>query len=135
MKNDTQQQTKHTPGPWHTEGLAVYAAYSHNTTFYGRLRDFSNPVAQVCGDPMAEGAEIEQCRRDDGTAGPSWRSPGASEAEANARLIAAAPDLLAFAKWAKETLIGESGAAWSHWEQFPEFRAGMKAIEKAEGRP
>lgn len=59
---------------------------------------------------------------------------GDDEGKANARLIAAAPDLLAFAKWAKETLIGDSGAAWSHWGQFPEFRAGMKAIEKAEGQ-
>ena len=124
MNTDT--HTQHTPGPWHTEGLAVYAANSYNEEFCGRLRDFSNPIAQVCGDPMSADAEIEQCLRADGTAGPRWRNPGAGEAEANARLIAAAPELLAALRECAKQLsaIGAKGHA----------SVARAAIAKAEGR-
>ena len=54
--------------------------------------------------------------------------------KANARLIAAAPELLAFAKWAIGQLCGDSGTGESHWEQFQEFRDGQSAIAKAEGQ-
>lgn len=52
----------------------------------------------------------------------------------NARLIAAAPEMLAFAKWAMTQLQGESGAGETYWEQFPQYKAGIKAIDDAEGR-
>lgn len=54
--------------------------------------------------------------------------------EANASLIAAAPELLEFAKWAMGQLCGDSGTGESHWEQFKEFREGQAAIAKAEGK-
>lgn len=56
------------------------------------------------------------------------------ENEQTLRTYAAAdPELLAFAKWARDTLVGDSGAGYSHWAQFPEFLAGLNAIAKAEG--
>lgn len=59
---------------------------------------------------------------------------GDKQREANARLIAAAPELLAFAKWAMGQLCGDSGTGESYWEQFQEFRKGKSAIAKAEGK-
>lgn len=56
------------------------------------------------------------------------------EHAANARLIAAAPELLDFAKWAIWQLCGYSGTGETHWEQFKEFRKGKDAIAKAEGK-
>jgi hypothetical protein len=89
----------HTPGPWKAHGLCVYAPPSYNSPFGGRLRDFSNPIAQVMGDPLSADADLVS-----GT--HVWREPGSNEAEANAALIAAAPQLLsdlnAERKWAKE---------------------------------
>lgn len=87
---------KHTPGPWKAAGLAIYAPRSFNSVFYGRKRDYSNPVATICGNPMADSAELQAEMHDhNGTNRIIMeRIPGALEAEANARLIAAAPDLL-----------------------------------------
>jgi Zn-dependent oligopeptidase len=42
-------------------------------------------------------------------------------------------ELLAFANWAVAQLQGDSGAGHNYWEQFPEYKAGLLAIEKAEG--
>lgn len=53
--------------------------------------------------------------------------------DANARLIAASPDLLEFAQWAMNQFCGDSGTGETHWEQFPEFVAGQAAIAKATG--
>lgn len=47
-------------------------------------------------------------------------------------LIAAAPDLLEFAKWAMGQLCGDSGTGETYWEQFQEFRKGKSAIAKVE---
>lgn len=49
----------------------------------------------------------------------------------NAPMVAASPALLAFAKWALHQFQGDS--RHSHWEQFAEYRAGIEAIERAEG--
>lgn len=43
------------------------------------------------------------------------------------------PSLLTACKWLVSQLQGESGAGHSHWEQFPEYRAALEAIAKAEG--
>lgn len=70
--------SKHTPGPWRVE--------SGTTLVWGRC-DEDDVSTYGMGIPVAE-AKI----------GSSWRngpSVSAEEAEANARLIAAAPDLLA----------------------------------------
>ena len=56
-----------------------------------------------------------------------------AEAEANARLIAAAPDLFAGLHWVLHQLQGDSGTGESYWEQFPQYRAAVAAIAKAEG--
>ncbi len=56
------------------------------------------------------------------------------EIYANARIIAASPELLEFAKWAIWQLCGYSGTGETHWEQFKEFRKGKDAIAKAEGK-
>ena len=37
-------------------------------------------------------------------------------------------ELLEFSRWAMEQFTGDSGTGESHWEQFPEFRAGRAAI-------
>lgn len=91
------KHTKHTPGPWKAAGLAIYAPPSFNSVFYGRKRDYSNPIATICGDPMEDSAELQAEMHDhNGTNRIVMeRIPGALEAEANARLIAAAPDMLA----------------------------------------
>jgi hypothetical protein len=49
------------------------------------------------------------------------------------RLQAAAPELLAFAKWAMLQFQGSSGIGETYWEQHFEYQAGRKAIAKAEG--
>lgn len=41
-------------------------------------------------------------------------------------------DLLTFARWAIAQFQGESGAGESHWEQFAQYRAGRRAVAKAE---
>jgi hypothetical protein len=90
--------TKHTPGPW---------SFDENET--GRTFDACFGVAPSRGLSVA----FVPCRADDGTA------------EANARLIAAAPELLAAAK------VG-------HWvADGPGCKPGCPlcaAIQKAEGR-
>lgn len=50
---------------------------------------------------------------------------------ANARLIAAAPELLAGLQWCIRQMQGESGAGENYWEQFPEYVAACAAIESA----
>ena len=61
---------KHTPGPWHCIGGAVYRD--------GNAGEPTGPIAFMCRDERATLAGIHPTERD-----------------ANARLIAAAPDLLA----------------------------------------
>ena len=77
---------QHTPGPWHAAGLHVAAS---KTTHLGLL--CHHPVANVIfssGDEIndIEGVASEQC---------FVESPGSITAEANALLIASAPELLA----------------------------------------
>ncbi|GEM_PF-3849626 len=53
--------------------------------------------------------------------------------EADAHLIAAAPELYDFAVWAVNQFIGDSGTGISYWLDFPAFKKGLDAIIKAEG--
>lgn len=68
----TATETKHTPGPWHAAGLLVWSA-----------------------DPASREAEQIAHALHDHTRGDILRMPHQDVAEANARLIAAAPALLA----------------------------------------
>jgi hypothetical protein len=71
---------KHTPGPWRVE---------QDTTQIWGACDPSDNSTRGMGYPIAE------CRT---TRAGNWATgPDCDEAEANARLIAAAPDLLALA--------------------------------------
>ena len=88
---------KHTPGPWftHREGFS---------TVYVEARIGGGLIQEVaaCG-PTAEGHEQQ---------------------EANARLIAAAPDLLEALKWVQRAVVDDSPDMWA---------SISSAIAKAEG--
>lgn len=56
-----------------------------------------------------------------------------SEAEANANLITAAPELLDAVSWCIDQLQGDSGTGDSYWSEFPEYRAALAAYSKATG--
>lgn len=79
---------KHTPGPWKTEEhdhrFTIVAPWSE-TLRAGSSNTFGSYLgAHIC--------EIEYCSSENAV-------PTRDQAEANARLIAAAPDLLAALKW------------------------------------
>lgn len=64
--SDTQEQAKHTPGPWRTDG------------FHGRIEKITpQEDSGVCVAVM-----------------PMWEAEYEAEKNANARLIAAAPEML-----------------------------------------
>ena len=95
--------TRHTPGPWYCIGGAVY-----------RENDATAPIAYMCRDERASEAGIYPVERD-----------------CNARLIAAAPELLAACR---EALI-ELKDAMPHdeWELAYRVKVIARAIIKAEG--
>lgn len=102
----------HTPGPWRVAESGMWkGGVRVSTEYFVRRPDDDVGIANDIMDPE--------------TSKPS---------EANARLIAESPALLAFAKWAIGQLCGDSGTGESHWEQFQEFRDGQSAIAKAEGK-
>jgi hypothetical protein len=95
-------ESKHTPGPWEVEsGEAVYVLDKE----YGR----------VCTVNWLRGPFGSFGRRTD------------AEGHANARLIAAAPDLLA----ALRALVAKSTDLHGDWSE--EWRKALEAIAKAEG--
>lgn len=102
-----------TPGPWRVVNMAETFGEVHARSEYGALLVVGEP-GDICNvfDNYAPVAVSH-------------------EAQANARLIAAAPELLAFARWAIEQFRGESGTGESHWEQYPEYLAGCRAVVKA----
>jgi hypothetical protein len=95
---------KHTPGPWHADGLEIWAtkAVRFNLTTVG-----TPMIAAVCAH-----ADME----------------GGSPANANARLIAAAPDLL---ESLQEIVAAADGAGWSQLDAT--LAKARAAIAKATG--
>jgi hypothetical protein len=119
----------HTPGPWSADnfGLKVFTVgspYGHGSMNIADVRGWGHLTGQgACALPEEVAAEIQH---------------------ANARLIAAAPDLLAALKWAKarlEALVTEDQGNGAFLRgtsiELAGFGAEMKkvssAIQKAEG--
>lgn len=60
--------------------------------------------------------------------------PDAGQADVSekyAYLLAAAPELLAFAQWAMDQFQGDSGTGDTYWSEFKEYLDGQSAIAKA----
>ena len=107
----------HTPGPWkHIGGWAVYSQDD---------RPLARAACAFAADCLRESSEDER-----------WNAESAipdSEAESNARLIAAAPELLAALKRIIDDFEAKTDAsASSYW--LPKWEAARAAIAKAEGR-
>lgn len=56
-----------------------------------------------------------------------------AECDANAKLFAAAPELLEACQWFVSQFEGESGAGANYWLEHAEFRNAKTAIAKAKG--
>jgi len=93
-------ESKHTPGPWRWE---------IDGTMSGRGPVILSEEKYDDGSPR-QLAELETSETNHGAKRARWRrQPDADEIEANARLIAAAPDLLAACKAVEHQLrTGES---------------------------
>lgn len=102
--------TKHTPGPWHVDGVHSEALHDICMT---------NP-------PPAEGSPVVlasvEYDEDRGTC------PTLAEANANARLIAAAPDLLAAAM---QLIEGAESENWDRYRGTDEPRTGIAELRAA----
>jgi hypothetical protein len=107
---------KHTPGPWRVE--------ENTTLIWGKC----NPNDQTS---WGMGYPIAECRITP-ISQSSWATgPNEDEGEANACLIAAAPDMLDALKVTARGLEGEFGPRVAE-VNFPALYAAMA---KAEGRP
>lgn len=106
--------SKHTPGPWRVEENTTLIWGDCNTDDHS-TRGMGYPIAEARINPSG-----------------NWSTgPYADEGEANARLIAAAPDLLAAAK----NLIDAHGDGSRYNERPLAFASLISAIAKAEGQP
>lgn len=124
------REAGHTPGPWKAAGLAIYAPSKTNAEFSGRLRDFVQPVAIVDGDAGYLDAELHT----DPIDGVTSRIPGWEEANANARLIAAAPELLTAAKRFLQSIADNPEARRAIADACPQASEDLyAAIAKATG--
>ena len=119
------EQAKHTPGPWRANGHTVYTA---------------DAVEHWLGNRDPKPREVCRCvdnEADDITpgfaAGEDDNAPDFEDATANARLIAAAPDLLAALQRILELRAYISLEAYKAetWNAAEQARA---AIAKAQGR-
>lgn len=95
--------SKHTPGPWVAHSLMVSEA----------------------GQPVGRGRDICHC-------GIGMRLPSdGQQSMANARLIAAAPELLeacqTFAEWLRREAAGSEGQPWAGKRDTPEGEAAWSA--------
>lgn len=99
--------TAHTPGPWEYDGLTP--AHNHPAIM--------DPTGTIQLAHVLTGRNLEGKRVDE------------FEADANARLIAAAPELLA----ALRLFLGLMDLAAPAIKGEPEYKAARAAIAKAEG--
>lgn len=137
---ETKPKAAHTPGPWRVE---------ENTTLIWGNCDPDDPGTNGMGYPVAEARVML------GHGSSFCRTERYEEAQANARLIAAAPALLEALKGLLadiESLMGESDgvaglhlngdvAPWSEldeggrFERLSSLSAARAALAKAEGQP
>lgn len=101
-------EVKHTPGPWFIED------------------PFGDYLSVAIGGPEAYDWRFVAHVHTDLEKGPKVRPIGKTQMEANAHLIAAAPDMLAALKGAEEWLKGFASAE-------PYLGVIQEAIAKAEG--
>ena len=103
---------QHTPGPWKADGYHVRQN--------GMLGTRSIVDIAYTGPHHTPPDEYpKSCRLQD---------------EANARLIAESPSLLAFSEWCVSQLQGDSGTGDTYWSEFPEYRDGLASISRATGK-
>lgn len=119
------EQTAHTPGPWE----AREAPYGFDIVSVPKLvnREYERGLLWVASVTCPIGAA---------TRGQFY--PERAECAANARLIAAEPDLLAAADMALNTLIGScrSAGGCDDAKHIADAKSALRAaIAKAEGRP
>jgi hypothetical protein len=111
--------SKHTPGPWKIWNSGY--ANCPNVIYFGPHAPRLNRDGLLTM-PTAEGGTIAEVRTDE--------SPTRQELEANAKLIAAAPDLLATLKGLIESDHDPRMCEWVGCPQCP----AIKLIWKLEGR-
>lgn len=102
----------HTPGPWHHSDASMWACVT------------SKPGGH--GDVIAEAVEVRSF-------GPSADDVRDAEIKANARLIAAAPELLEALKMLA-SIVGEQDTAEVDDGSIYALALAMAAIAKAEGK-
>lgn len=104
-------ETKHTPGPWHVERRfscwAIVDSKPSDLAYQDDAPRFYN--GEPCGSVTSRGRTVE-------------------ELEANAKLIAAAPELLDALQWILRSAGYENGQAP---ETLRELRAGRKYFDQA----
>ena len=101
----TETKTAHTPGPWTDDTLT-----NQNPTFSnGAMRIVTGDGARIAFLPM-------------------WQDDEHQEARANARLIAAAPELLS----ALNAMLTHMGMDEDEWNR-PTFNQARRAVAKATG--
>ena len=108
---------EHTPGPWSVgdkPGVWVGPVITANSGKKG--------IAFVVG------------QTDSGWLGGYETSAGEDRTNANARLIASAPDLLAALKLCKQALKNYIDSGYDEEEDQEAYAAAMAALSKAEGR-
>lgn len=108
-----QPTTQHTPGPWTVD--------LHGVVLGGERGGTS--VAQICIEDWHDSVEYARQKGDNDTM--LWAIGRRNQAEANGRLIAASPDLLAACKALLN--CADSG------RDFAECKAARAAIAKVEG--
>ncbi|MFY3127598.1 hypothetical protein ACOTGA_23390 [Achromobacter xylosoxidans] len=104
--------TTHTPGPWTLETVRTVSGFCHKVGPF--------PARREGGDPR------HACLYSDY---PSESNPADQELLANARLIAAAPELLEALEWALRAMEARN-PLWAEGERFVAARA---TIAKAKG--
>lgn len=95
-------KAKHQPGPWSIKGYTLFSG----ETVVGSVVDANGETVRLTGVALS----------------------GGPVCEANARLIAAAPELLAALKECADLIVGINGRDSWHYQQ------AMAAIAKAEGQ-